>query len=73
MTESDDPVVGRLGRVTHPIGPARPGEVVVHIRGGTEIYMAVSDSDLDRNSEVLVVGRVSARTVEVIPFLGGIS
>ena len=70
MSEGDDPVVGKLGRVTHAIGPNRPGEVVLHIRGGTEVYMAVSDSEIPRNSEVLVVGHVSARTVEVTTFSG---
>jgi hypothetical protein len=73
MSEVDDPVVGKLGRVTHPIGPGSTGEVVLRIRGGTETYMAVSDSVLDRNSEVLVVGQVSARTVQVIPFTGAMS
>jgi hypothetical protein len=71
MSAGDDPVIGKLATVTHPIGPDRPGEVVVHIRGGTEVYMAVSDTDLARNTEVLVVGHVSARTVQVTPFVGG--
>jgi hypothetical protein len=71
MLEDDDPVVGKLATVTHPIGPDRPGEVVLHIRGGTEVYMAVSDSELPRNTPVLVVGQVAARTVQVTPFLGG--
>jgi hypothetical protein len=71
MPTDDDPVVGKLAMVTHPIAPGRPGEVVLHIRGGTEVYMAVSDSELDRNSEALVVGHVSARTVQVTPFMGG--
>jgi len=67
---SDDPVVGKLARVTHPIAPGRVGEVVVHIRGGTEVYMAVADEELQTNDEVLVVGQKSARTVEVTAFLG---
>jgi membrane protein implicated in regulation of membrane protease activity len=71
MAVGDDPVVGKLASVTHPIAPDRPGEVVIHIRGGTEVYMAVSDTDLAKGAEVLVVGQQSARTVEVIPFVGG--
>jgi membrane protein implicated in regulation of membrane protease activity len=67
----DDRVVGRLGTVTHPIAPGKPGEVLVHIRGGTEIFMAVSDTELPEHSQVLVVRQVSARTVEVTPFIGG--
>jgi hypothetical protein len=65
---TDDSVVGKIAYVTQPIGPERPGEVVVHIRGGTEVYMAVSDRRLERNAEVLVIGKKSARTVEVTPF-----
>ena len=64
----DDPIIGKLGTVTHPIVAGRPGEVVVHIRGGTETYIAYSDTDLPAQSEVLVVGQRSARTLEVTPF-----
>jgi hypothetical protein len=64
----DDPVIGKLGIVTHPIQGGRPGEIVVHIRGGTETYMAYSETDLPEQSEVLVIGKRSARTVEVTPF-----
>ena len=66
---AEDAVVGKLGTVTHPIRAERPGEVVIHIRGGTEVYMAVSDSDLDKGDEVLVIGKRSARTLEVTPFV----
>lgn len=65
---SDEAVVGKVGTVTHPISPGRTGEVLVHIRGGTETYMAVSDSEVGKGSEVLVIGQRSARTVEVTPF-----
>jgi hypothetical protein len=67
---TDDPVVGKLATVTHAIAPDHPGEVVLHIRGGTEIYMAVSDTELPKNTEVVVIGHVSARTVQVTPFAG---
>ncbi len=66
----DDPVVGKLGIVTHPIRGGKPGEVVVHIRGGTEVFVAYSTSDLPEQSEVLVINQRSARTVEVVPFSG---
>lgn len=66
----DDPVVGKLGIVTHPIAAGRPGEIVVRIRGGTETYMAYSDDELEEQTEVLVVAQRSARTVEVTPFVG---
>ncbi len=71
MTSGDDPVIGKLATVTHQIEGGRPGEVVLHIRGGTEVYMAVSDDDIRRGEQVLVIGHVAARTVQVTPFLGG--
>jgi hypothetical protein len=64
----DESVIGKLGTVVHPIRPGKPGEVVVHIRGGTETYMAYSDTDLPEQAEVVVIGQRSARTVEVTPF-----
>jgi hypothetical protein len=67
---SDDPVVGKLATVKHRIGPGRVGEVVVHIRGGTEVYMAVSDEEFEPSDQVLIVGQRSARTVEVTAFPG---
>jgi membrane protein implicated in regulation of membrane protease activity len=73
VSDGDDSVVGKLGRVTHAIVADRPGEVVVHIRGGTEVYMAVGDSDLPLNSQVLVVGQLSSRTVQVTAFTGGVT
>jgi len=66
----DEPVIGKLAIVVHPIQGGKPGEVVVHIRGGTETYMAYSDTDLPEQAEVLVIGQRSARTVEVTPFIG---
>ena len=66
---SDESVVGKLGTVTLRILADRAGEIVVHIRGGTEVYMAVSDIPLEKGAEVLVIGQRSARTVEVTPFV----
>lgn len=71
MADTDDPVIGKLGSVTHPIAPGRPGEIVVHIRGGTEVYLAMADTDLAKGAEVLVIGHISARTVSVTPFSSG--
>jgi membrane protein implicated in regulation of membrane protease activity len=67
---TDEQVVGKLATVTHPILAGKPGEVVVRVRGGTEIYMAYSDVDLPAQTEVLVIGQRSARTLEVTPFTG---
>ncbi len=66
----DDPVIGKLGTVTHEISPGKTGEIVVHIRGGTEIFMATADTVVPENTQVLVVGQYSARTVQVTPFAG---
>lgn len=63
-------MVGKLGTVIHPIAPGKPGEIVIHIRGGTETYMAVADTEIDVQDEVLVVSQRSARTVEVTRFVG---
>jgi hypothetical protein len=65
----DESIVGKLGIVTHAIQAGRPGEIVVHIRGGTETYMAYSDTDVPEQAEVLVIAKRSARTVEVTPFI----
>jgi hypothetical protein len=67
---SDEPVIGKLATVVHPIKDGKPGEVVVRIRGGTETYMAYSDADVPEQAEVLVIAQRSARTVEVTPFIG---
>ena len=64
----DEPIVGKLGTVTHPILAGGPGEIVVHIRGGTETYVAYAEEDLPEQTSVLVVAQRSARTVEVTPF-----
>ena len=71
MADADDPIVGKLGTVTHPVAPDKAGEITVHIRGGTEVYMAVADTELPKGTQVLVIGHVSARTVSVTPFIGG--
>lgn len=64
----DEPVIGKLGTVIHPIVSGKPGEIVVHIRGGTETYIAYADTDVPERAEVLVIDQRSARTVEVTPF-----
>jgi membrane protein implicated in regulation of membrane protease activity len=66
--DRDESVIGKLGTVIHPIRSGKPGEVVVHIRGGTETYMAYSDTDIPEQAEVVVIAKRSARTVEVTPF-----
>ncbi|MCM2412769.1 MULTISPECIES: hypothetical protein [unclassified Streptomyces] len=63
--ESARSPVGATGRVTVPIPPDGPGEVLVAVRGGSESYTAWSSSPIGRDVRVVVVDSVSARTVVV--------
>jgi hypothetical protein len=63
-------VVGKLGRVTADITPGHLGEVLIEVRQGTERFLArASDSALTihKHSQVIVVGSLGGRTVEVEP------
>lgn len=64
---SDDTVVGKVGIVTHPIRSGRLGEVCIKIRGGSETYSATANEDIPKNTEVLILSSLSARTVSVTP------
>ncbi len=65
MDELDLDLIGTVGRVTVPISSTRSGEVVLPVRGGTEAYEACSDTPLTKNTKVVVVDCLSARTVVV--------
>lgn len=59
-------------------GPAGPGEVIVKIRGGSEAYIAWSQTPLPKGATVLVIESRGSRTVDVSewtdptgPFPGG--
>jgi hypothetical protein len=63
-------VVGKLGRVTADITPGHLGEVLVEVRQGTERFLArASDSNatIGKHTQVLVVGSLGGRTIEVAP------
>jgi hypothetical protein len=63
-------VVGKLARVTADITPGHLGEVVIEVRAGTEKFLArASDkaATIPKHSQVLVVGSLGGRTVEVAP------
>jgi membrane protein implicated in regulation of membrane protease activity len=47
-------------------GNAGPGEVLVKIRGGSETFIAWSDSPLPKGTTVLVIESRGARTVDVM-------
>jgi hypothetical protein len=63
-------VVGKLARVTAAITPNHLGEVMIEVRAGTERFLACAadkEATIPKNSQVLVVGSLGGRTVEVAP------
>ena len=63
-------IVGKLARVTAEIVPGHLGEVIVEVRAGTERFLACAadkDATIPKHSQVLVVGSLGGRTVEVAP------
>lgn len=63
-------IVGKLGRVTADITPGHLGEVLIEVRAGTERFLARSsdqEATIRRHTQVLVVGSLGGRTVEVTP------
>ncbi len=65
MTQ-DTSLVGSIGVVIVATrGPAGPGEVLVKIRGGSEVYIAWSLTPIPRGATVLVIESRGHRTVDV--------
>jgi membrane protein implicated in regulation of membrane protease activity len=63
-----DSVVGKPAHVTLPIpGDDKPGEVLVQVRGGTEIFIAYCDQALAVGAQVVVLADRGARTLLVAP------
>ena len=63
----DEEVVGRTGvLLVGTRGTEGPGEVLVHVRGGTETFLAWSDEPLAKGTAVLVVESRGSRQVDVI-------
>jgi len=62
-----DEAVGRMGRVSVPISPDVPGEVIIQIRGGSEAYTAYTQTEgpLAVNTRIVVVEQLSSRTLLV--------
>jgi hypothetical protein len=62
----DESAVGCVGvLVVATRGADGPGEVLVRIRGGSEAYLAWSETPLPRGATVLVIESRGARTVDV--------
>ena len=65
MTQ-DTSLVGSIGVVIVATrGQAGPGEVLVKIRGGSEVYIAWSLAPIPRGATVLVIESRGHRTVDV--------
>jgi hypothetical protein len=63
-------IIGKMGRVTADITPGHLGEVLVEVRQGTERFLAAAadpGQTIKKNAQVLVVGSLGGRTVEVAP------
>jgi hypothetical protein len=65
VNDHDEEIVGRTGSVSLAILPDRAGEVMIGIRGGTEAFTAVADEPIGKHARVVVIDRLSARTVSV--------
>jgi membrane protein implicated in regulation of membrane protease activity len=65
-----DETVGRIGRVSVPISPGVPGEVIIQIRGGSEAYTAYTQTEepLVVNTRIVVVEQLSSRTLLVTSY-----
>lgn len=62
----DESLIGSIGVLSVATrGPGGPGEVIVKIRGGSEAYLAWSQSPLPKGTSVLVIESRGARTVDV--------
>ena len=65
----DQSAVGATGvLVVATRGPDGPGEVLLKLAGGTEAYLAWSETPLPRGSEVLVFNSRGDRSVDVMQF-----
>lgn len=65
VEELDQDLIGTVGQVTIPISAARPGEVMLPVRGGTEAFTACSDEAIAKYARVVVVECLTGRTVSV--------
>jgi membrane protein implicated in regulation of membrane protease activity len=68
MDDRGEELVGKIGKVTVPIEPAHPGEVMLPVRGGTEAFAACADVAIAKHARIVVVDWVAGRSVTVAPF-----
>jgi membrane protein implicated in regulation of membrane protease activity len=63
----DEALIGCVGKIIVATrGAAGPGEVLVRVRGGSETFIAWSDTALPKGSAVLVIDSRGHRVVDVI-------
>ena len=63
----DESCIGAVGVLTVATrGPDGPGEVRVKVRGGSEHFLAWSQTPLPRGATVLVIDSKGARAVDVV-------
>lgn len=64
---SDDSAIGTVGVITVGTrGLEGPGEVWIKIRGGSERFLAWSESPLAKGTKALVTGLRGPRAVDVV-------
>ncbi len=67
--DANHPAVGASGTIIVATrGEAGPGEVLLHLAGGTEAYLAYSETPLPAGTEVLVYDSRGNRSVDVMQF-----
>lgn len=67
---AEEPLVGKVGRVTGTVRPGAVGEVMIAVRGGSEAFHAYAADNgdvLGRGTRVVVVEYYPPRTVVVTP------
>jgi hypothetical protein len=69
VSNGDESILGKIGRVTVSIPAEGPGEVLIAVRGGSEAFAAWSDEPIPRHSRIVVVECLSARSVFVTRFM----
>ena len=63
----DESAIGTVGVLTIATrGSAGPGEVRIKIRGGSELFLAWSETPLRKGTTVLVIDYRGPRTVDVM-------
>ena len=62
----DESLIGSIGVIAIATrGAQGPGEVLLKVRGGTEVYLAWSAEPIPRGASVLVINSRGARAVDV--------